>query len=923
MAENKKNPGTQKKNMREQKKSPQARDKNPREQKKSPQAQNKNPREQKKSPQAQDKNPREQKQNSQAQNKNPQTQNEKLQEQIKTDESGKGMDANTQSFLRPTAGGRRQRTGNKFSFGAYETLLLYGLSFLLPVIILLLIFVNRGFYPFGGKTLFIMDMRDQYVEFFASLRNVISGDDSLFLSWSRSMGGNYLGLFAYYIASPLSFLTVFFPVKKLTCAIMLLTLLKIGLAGMSFAFYGDYLWKHSGGSAFDKRAGKTPREDGKYGRLLAAPLAVSYALISYNMVYSMCLMWLDGVIFLPLILLGVEKILDGGKGLQYMLALAGLFYCNYYTGYMVGIFTAIYTVYRILCRVEKKSVKEYGIKFLRIGITTLFAFGISAPLLFPVIKDLVQGKLSTASYMPDSETNFIFAELLSKLKNGVYDSITNSGLPAIYCGYAALGLAALFFVLRGISLREKAGALLILALSACSFYFTKWDIAWHGFRYPNWFPYRYAFVCSFFLLYMALRSMGVMCGMKWVGRRSYGWILTVLAAAVSADMYLNADAMFDGLERQFGYGAMADYEAFLDKTQPLVEQVKEQDEGFYRINQGYEYSKNDAMLLGYHGMTHYSSTFHGAVNALTKKLGLAQAHIWNSGYGSNPLLDSLFAVKYILEDGMVPAEYSWAGGGSAAVYENGYALPIAYGAPCINLNPNLNTGDPFSNQNAFLNAIAGTNEAYFTSYPYITEQTGLSWSYTFIADSANPVYLYMKPIKSSKANVYVNGTWAGNYFSTETNCSLFLGNFQPGQQVEVRIEPSGEAAVSSAVIAQLHMDLLERTLAGLSGSGMRIERHGNGKLSGRIQLGENQKIITSIPYDSGWTVKVDGRKAAVTKFADTFLAVEAGSGEHEISFSYVSPGFGMGTALFAAAAAGAAVYFGMAEYVGRIRLSKK
>ena len=94
----------------------------------------------------------------------------------------------------------------------YETVWIYGLSFGLPIVILLLVLKHQGFYPFGGKTLFIMDMKDQYLEFFASLRNVISGDDSLFLSWSRSMGGNYLGLFAYYIASPLSFLTIFFHV---------------------------------------------------------------------------------------------------------------------------------------------------------------------------------------------------------------------------------------------------------------------------------------------------------------------------------------------------------------------------------------------------------------------------------------------------------------------------------------------------------------------------------------------------------------------------------------------------------------------------------------------------------------------------------------------------------------------------------------
>ena len=862
----------------------------------------------------------------------------------------------------------------------YETVCLYGVSFGLPVVVLLLVLKHQGFYPFGGKTLFIMDMKDQYLEFFASLRNVISGDDSLFLSWSRSMGGNYLGLFAYYIASPLSFLTIFFPVEKMTSAILLLTLLKIGLAGSSFAYFADYLWKHTG-FLTKARFGvmqKTGKYKSAYGNecrlLVVVPLAVSYALLSYNMVYSMCLMWLDGVIFLPIILGGIEKILNGAGKFHYMMAFAALLYCNYYTGYMVGVFTVIYTIYRILCQVGRKNLKECGERILRIVAATLLAFGLAAPLLLPVIMDLMQGKLTAASYIPDKTTNFIFADLFGKLHNGVYDSITNSGLPTIYCGYFALFGVAAFMILRQISLREKLGALLVLALLAGSFYFTKWDMVWHGFQYPTWFPYRYAFVCSFFLLYLALRGICVVCSLDRVEKCNPTWLFTgavLVLAAVSVDMGMNGNAMFTGLERQFRYCSAADYEAFLDKTQPLVELVKEQDHGFYRINQGYEFSKNDAMLLGYHGMTHYSSTFHGAVNALIPKLGLAQAHIWNSGYGSNPLLDSLFGVKYVLEDGIVPAEYllvsrgsseeegrsesgsrggsegrdggesrsgSDDGGGNegrdggksrsgsddgggdegkdggesgngdrtfgAAVYENSNVLPIAYAAPCVILNPELSSPDPFENQNILLNAIAGTDDAYFTEYEYVTERSNFAWSYTFTADSGNPVYLYMNPIKNSRADVYVNEVWVGNYFSTETNCSLYLGNFQPEQQVVVRVEPSGEAAVSFAIIAQLHMDLLGETMEILNANGMDIDKHGNGKLSGKIVVGEQQRIITSIPYDAGWTVRIDGRKVEVTKFADTFLAIEAESGEHTISFSYVSPGVGMGVILFIGAVLG-------------------
>lgn len=783
--------------------------------------------------------------------------------------------------------------------------MLYTLAFLIPILIMLIILNIGGFYPFGDKTMFIMDMRDQYLEFFASLRDIFSGDNSLFFSWSRSMGGNYMGLFAYYIASPLSFITLFFSVKNLTVAILVLTLLKLGLCGLSFSVYGNYIRKrtHSNTGAF----------------LLI--FSICYSMLSYNMVYSLCPMWLDGVILLPAILLGVEKIIDGKKGLHYMLALTALFICNYYTGYMVGIFTAFYMIYRILCEYRKGQSemgwRACGIRILRFTGTTFLALGLSAPVLLPVIKDLIQGKLSAQNYRPDITTNFEnFTDVFSKLTNGVYDSITNAGLPAIYCGYLTLLLAVVFFFLRKISIREKIGAAVIILFLALSFYFTEWDIAWHGFQYPNWFPYRYAFVFSFFILYMAVRACYALPHNNFLSKKwRYAVLISVLVLAVSFEMEHNGEVLLAGLDGEFHYSTVEDYENFIDKAKPLVDEIQSQDTDFYRINQGFEFSKNDAMLLGYNGMTHYSSTFNAAVNSLMPKLGIAQSHIWNSGYGSNPMLDSLFAVRYVLNDKPVSGEYVKISDTpqGAASYRNDNALPIAYSAPARTLTPNLDTPNPFTNQNTFLNGIAGTDTAFFTEYSYTTEQPDNSWNYTFTADSENPVYLYMQSANGSWADVYVNDNWMGNYFSTETNCSLYLGTFSAGQKVTVSVSPSQPITIDYAIIAQLHIDKLEQTLGDLKQNGMKITSHTGGHLSGTIQVPEGQKILTSIPYDTGWSVTVDGEKITPEVFADTFMALTATPGEHEIEFTYVSPGFTTGILLFAAALLIAALYFSAAK----------
>lgn len=801
---------------------------------------------------------------------------------------------------------------------------LYAAAFLLPAGILLEILRQGGFYPFGDKTLFIMDMRDQYLEFFAYLRYLFSGDNSPYFCWARSMGGNFLGLFAYYLASPLSFLTCLFPLERMPDAIVLLTVLKIGLCGVSFAVYADYLWRRQGSSP----AAPAP------GLLL---FSAGYALISYNIVYSSCLMWLDSVILLPAVLLGVEKLLDGRKGLHCLLALAALFYCNYYTGYMAGLFTGIYFLYRLFCQGKARGRRQCLLLLGRFSACTVLAAGLSAPLLLPALYDLRLGKLTNGStFSFRMERNFPLADFLGKLQNGAYDSITDTGLPAVYCGMAVLVFAAAFFLSPGISRREKLGATAVLGLLFVSFSWQGPNLIWHGFRAPVWFPYRYAFLFSFFLLYMAVRALWALktgdvekpasthieadteavveAGVsKSKNERLLQYtFLGALAILTVQDLRSNGQALLSGLEREFGYCSAADYRDAIEKTGPLAEQIRQQDSGLYRVNVSYEYSKNDAMLFGYNGMTHYSSTYNRAVNSLTGKVGIAQSHIWNSGYGATPLLDSLFAVSYKLSDRPpepVCYEKTAEGVRGTAAYRNLLALPMVYAAPAATLEPDLEGTNPYDSQNALLNAIAGGEKAYFKEIGYGRAQTGSGWIYTLTAETADPIYLYMNTDSGGLADLFVNDVWYGNYFSTESTCSVYIGSYAPGQEITVRVERLwGDVNAYNEVFALLDMDLLSQTLGKLRAGGMEITSHRGGTIQGRISLREGEKVITSIPCDEGWSVWVDGHKTDTESFAGTFLALNIPAGEHELRFAYVSPGFRAGLSLAAIAAAAVLLY---------------
>ena len=779
-------------------------------------------------------------------------------------------------------------------------LLFYISAFLIPVAGLLCILFSRHFYPFGENTLFTMDMRTQYAEFYASLRYLFQGDNSLFCSWSRSWGGNYIGLFAYYLASPLSWIVNLFPMEKLYVGILLLTLLKIGLCGLTFSVLALALWKRS-------------YHTSSLRQFLLLPLAVSYALMSYNIVYSQALMWLDGVLFLPLVILGVEKLTEQKKGLLLILSLTGCFFCNYYTGYMVALFTALYAVFRLSVSARSLGRKACLIFVRRFLACALLSGGLASPLLLPVLLDLFMGKLTGVAVTSKGATSFAILDFLKKYANGSYDSLTYSNLPNIYCGYLVLAMVLVFFAVRTVPLYEKLGGAAMLLLLFLGMYVTKLNVLWHGFKAPNSYPFRDSFLFSFFLLYLALRALLALPLDKLPDFQRRRPILeTVFLAAmlfVAVDLGLNGRALLFHIEDEYDYDTVTDYENYLVTTAPLLSEIKASDDGFYRINQLYEYSKNDAMLWGYNGLTHYSSTYNQAVNHLTGDLGMAADWLWNAGYGATPLTDSLLSVRYVLARYDLPPQYellSLSGYGTSSYY-NRDALPIAYSAPVSELNPEFG-GDSFANQNLLLQSITGEATGCFSPVPFTCSETEQGWSYTFTAPSYDSIYLNMPSEEYTYTEVYVNERFVGNYFSSETRCNLYLGEFEPGETVTVSVCPDARIHVEQPVIYSLSAEKLHDALDMLNANGMQINYHKNGRLSGTIHVPEGQMILTSIPYDAGWTIKIDNQKVPAECFADTFLAVGADSGDHTISFTYVSPGFLPGVILFCFALAFCILY---------------
>ncbi len=234
-------------------------------------------------------------------------------------------------------------------------------SFILPFLLLGGTFVLWRVYPFGQRSILMADQFNQYIQFYNYYYDVLTGNGSLLYSWEAGMGLNFWATFSYYLSSPVSFVILIFGPDYMPEAFIFMTLFKIGLAGLMMNIYLSNMI-----------------EDGKINRLL---FSTTYALISFSIGYFFNVMWLDSICILPLVLLGVEKLFSNKNNLL-IISLAILFISNFYMAYMVGIFTFIYFIIRIISVGSGGIINNFKI-IASFFVITLLAGGLSAFIIVP------------------------------------------------------------------------------------------------------------------------------------------------------------------------------------------------------------------------------------------------------------------------------------------------------------------------------------------------------------------------------------------------------------------------------------------------------------------------------------------------------------------------------------------------------------
>ena len=381
------------------------------------------------------------------------------------------------------------------------------LAFSFPTLTVLAALVITGCYPYGDRTMLTVDLYHQYAPFVVTFRNKVLSGQSLLYSWNDGLGQEFYAAYANYAASPLNIFALFFTAKTIPVFIGIVTCLRAGLSGLFMMLF-------------------LSENDNRRVDNITVVFACSYALCGWYISYFWNIMWCDAVVLLPLVMLGLRRLLIERKCGLYAASLAILIFSNYYAGFFVCLFLVMFApAYYVMLFTPGKPkgdpmrlcFKTFFGAALRFAFSSAVAAGATAILTVPTYLILRHCSATGDAFPKDFTLQNNLFDFLGRLMVAANPNIRD-GMANVYSGVVAAMLLPLFFMLpkkTGITMRHKITLGLLIFIMYLSFTNRSLNFIWHGLHFPNQIPYRESFLMSFLLVFVAfltirrIRSLGV------------------------------------------------------------------------------------------------------------------------------------------------------------------------------------------------------------------------------------------------------------------------------------------------------------------------------------------------------------------------------------------------------------------------------
>lgn len=805
--------------------------------------------------------------------------------------------------------------------------------------------------PFGDNTFLMGDLKRQYVDYYSYLRTILRGENDAVYSFSTTLGSGIIGFFAYYLSSPFLVLLTFFPQEAVPIGISMIICLKLMLAAfvmelflqrfinkdgifmcsVSWAFSG-YLFAHSMNMMWMDVVIMLPLAVWSLEHILDRNRKVPYIVV-----LSLMLIFNYYITYQVLIFLALWAIMrvfvrgDENKLLQLLRIFAATV-----TAVLIDALVLFPTALELMN--SPKDISQLGLKLTgkNIGIidvlskTITCAYDILEPRSgFPqifcgVIMIFLLLMYFTDRTIPKVEKigmASVFAILLVSFCLDVLNVLWHAGMEpsghpyrqafiwvfmvTLCCAHSFSGIKenSNYHKVMGIT----AAVLIILVLVARGNYeHAPLLVIAINFAITVWY---FGLLCILvFCKKKDLKALPVL-------------IIFIIFVTNMGDLALNAKRTYEFL---FSNGETESYYAeTISKNLEAVNYIKGKDSSFYRMEILNPRQQNDALQYDYNGVTHYSSAGMIYVRYFLQRLGFNDTGLFTAyGHDNTVLADALLGVKYVISDGTYAAHTSYDRIFSERVkaYENTGALSMAVETVDYDLTgiadlaenepqPSLDhvpVMDAFSLQEEMLSRLLGKEISVFE--PANIESSSLEKNdankyfinHEVTAAMDGELYMYLDGLIGAKEglSVYVDDEFLTTYGNASCVKVLNLGYKKAGEKMVVRVESENKSDdFGRPLFVTENIPALNEALSEISDRNCEVSPITSSRLV--INTGDCNGVFTTVPFESGWKVKVDGVETEPVAVYDSFIYIPvSGEGEsHIIDMRFESPGAGQGKVL--------------------------
>lgn len=822
----------------------------------------------------------------------------------------------------------------------------------------------------GGKYILLEgDTLDGVIPSYMTFYDNLLSGKGIFYTWCSGLGINsYInlaGMMIFNVSMPFYLIFHNFDYSIIT---VITLVLKAGLSSVSFYFYMDKIWKVSG--------------------LRSIVFSVCYSMCAFWVVYVPAILnFSDAIYMLPLILYFVSLFAEKGYFKVMCFAYLYLFLNFFYSAYIVGFFSLFYLILYMFL-INRYTLKTMIKKLVMFGICIIITAGISAVILYPMAYFLFSKYAEDATSMTEGmPVNLldIYNQLYVGQVCGYY-----TVYPYIYCGLPVLLLFPLYFLNKKIDKKEKLLFFILLTLMIVSCFILPLYLFWHCMDAPDGDPYRFSFIISFLLCFVACRQSVYLNEIKritLIGIVIFNCLIYLLCRYIqplyqeeylfypeNTWKYLIINGVFmlayliwllifrkmrESTKKNrlgmkmllllivIGETVLNGYSGYYKNTSlwpknngdtyrlwrntiyEALDKIGEDRDSFYRISSVGDYIVNAPLYFNYNGISTFSNMENYEVRRALGNLGLMTSPRDIFCNGLTDFTKMILADRYEIQNvGFgFHRDYVADFDQHAEVIKNDNCLSLGFLVNKDVIDFAFPGRNQFENINALASCMTGNEQKLYEMITsgFDVKEAGINLyqdedgKFIFVLESEEDdtgLMFFTAPIDERDAYIQFDYGWSAYDKKSPIICDGLSGVFDQFEVLSgsfikkmIRLNDGFEIAIfmtdglytevlapENIYFAYYNEDKFLDVYKSLADGQMNISDYKNGYVHGRIDINDDDKVLfTSIPYDEGWNITVNGEETEPIKLLDgAFIGLELPKGSYDIEFKYSVPGLGIG-----------------------------